>query len=499
MRLRPRAGALIAAAALAGQLLASTPARAERLLFVGDVLLARQVEDEVASRDSDPFRGVRELFASADWVAGNLEGAVGAPSGCDPKLAASGTCFAVPAALLARARGAGFAALSLENNHRADLGDAGRARTRAAVAGAGMSPLTFEGSPAFVRVGSLDVAVIALDRVPDIGGASDALPSVELARKLRLARALAQVTLVSVHWGRELVDWPDASQRAAASWLVEHGADVILGHHPHVVQPAECLAGRPVFYSLGNHLFDQKYPETRRGRIADCRLHGERLRCGALATEAEARSTAPRVVGADGEVDNALAGCAVPLRERLAVSGFTLAAEPTPVRGEPAGTALRGTQGERVWRTRPAPLLSAERMVAGQGDELLFALESHFSPLDGQVAPRPYVYAVSARGLTARWRGSALAWPLADAIVLPSGRVCALHDGRSFVAGTEAAVGAADEARAAHVALYRWNGFGFSAAEEPDQRAACAAAFGVAEVRAVDASAAGGAGPTLSR
>lgn len=480
MRLRARAGALIAATALAGQVLAPVPARAERILFVGDVLLARQVEDEVASRDSDPFRGVRELFASADWVAGNLEGAVGAPSACDPKLAASGTCFAVPAALLASARGAGFAALSLENNHRADLGDAGRARTRAAVAGAGMLPLTFEGSPAFVRVGGLDVAVIAVDRVPDIGGASHALPSVELARRLRLARALAQLTLVSVHWGRELMDWPDASQRAAASWLVDHGADVVLGHHPHVVQPAECVAGRPVFYSLGNHLFDQKYPETRRGRIADCRLQGERLRCGALATEAEARSTAPRLVGAEGEVEAALAGCAVPLRERLAVSGFALAAEPTPVRGEPAGIALRGTQGERAaWRTRPAPLLSAERMRAGEGGELLFALEAHFSPLDGEVAPRPYVYAVSARGLTARWRGSGLAWPLADAIVLPSGLVCALHDGRSFVAGTEAAVGGAEEPRAARVALYRWNGFGFSAAEDPDSRAACAAAFEV--------------------
>lgn len=484
MRLRARACVLIAAGAALAASLAAAPARAERLLFVGDVLLARQVEDQIASRGSDPWRGVRELFAAADWVGGNLEGAVGDPDGCHPQVGASGLCFAVPARLLAPARAAGFAALALENNHRADLGATGRAHSRAAVAEAGMLPLTFEGSPAFVRVGSLDMAVIALDRVPDIAGTSEALPSIELARKLRLAKALAPLTMVSVHWGRELVDWPDVSQREAAEWLVGHGADLIVGHHPHVVQPAECVAGRPVYFSLGNHLFDQKYPETRRGRIADCRFEAGVLRCGAVATEAEPRGTAPRVVGPEPEVAAALAGCPVAARETVSVSGFSLAAEPTRVRGDPGGVAIRGRHGERTWRTRAAPLLSADRLASTEGGELLFALEAHFSPLDGQVAPRPYVYAVSARGLTAKWRGSGLAWPLADAAVLPSGRLCALHDGGSFVeagggeAKAQSGEGAGREAARPHVALYRWNGFGFSAAADPDDETTCAAVFG---------------------
>ncbi|MFN7950653.1 MAG: CapA family protein [bacterium] len=343
-------------------------ARAERLLFVGDVLLSRQVADEIRERGTDPWRHLRGLFAAADWVGGNLEGAVGEPGECNPRLVAAGTCFAVPAALLARVREAGFAALALDNNHRADLRAVGRARTRAAVADSGLLPLTFERSPEFVRVGSLDVAVIALDRVADVEGAIDALPSVELARKLRLARALAQLTLVSVHWGRELVDTPDASQRAAATWLVEHGADVVLGHHPHVVQPSECVSGRPVYFSLGNHLFDQKYPETRRGRIADCSLDGAELRCGALATEAAPRSTTPSLVGVEEDVRAALASCPVPLRERLTVDGHAIRALPTPVRSERLEVALAGGPagavptraptsgargGRRSWRHRP--------------------------------------------------------------------------------------------------------------------------------------------------
>ena len=64
--------------------------------------------------------------------------------------------------------------------------------------------------------------------------------------------------LVSVHWGSELLEWPTSEQRRAARWLIAQGADLIVGHHPHVVRPAECLAGKPGFYSLGNHVFDRR-------------------------------------------------------------------------------------------------------------------------------------------------------------------------------------------------------------------------------------------------
>ncbi len=481
MRVRARPTALIAAVAALAANASST--HAERLLFVGDVLLSRQVEDEVRERGADPWRNLRALFAAADWIGGNLEGAVGERTSCNPRLLPTGTCFAVPASLLRLARAAGFSALTLENNHRADLGADGRTRTNAAVAAAGMLPITFDRSPAFVHVGTIDVAVIALDRVPDADGARDALPSLELARKLRLASSLAAITVVSIHWGRELVNWPDASQRAAATWLVEHGADVIVGHHPHVVQPAECVAGRPVFFSLGNHLFDQKYPETRRGQIADCRLAGDEWRCGALATEALPRSTAPTLVGADDDVGAALAACPLRLRDPLKVNGYTIRAQPTAVESERASVALSGGRAEAGgssrearWQTRGAPLLDATPLpsAADAGDELLFTLEAHPSPLDGRVAPRPYVYAVSARGLTARWRGSGLAWPLLDAIVLPSGHLCALHDSGSFLAPSAPTV---SRSAAPRVALYRWNGFGFSAVEDAGALEACAGRF----------------------
>ena len=64
-------------------------------------------------------------------------------------------------------------------------------------------------------------------------------------------------TVVTVHWGTEYVRTASDPQRHIAQAFVEAGADVVFGHHPHVVQGIETIKGKPVFYSLGNFIFDQ--------------------------------------------------------------------------------------------------------------------------------------------------------------------------------------------------------------------------------------------------
>jgi hypothetical protein len=71
--------------------------------------------------------------------------------------------------------------------------------------------------------------------------------------------------IVSVHWGYEYETRVDPAQRDAADALLEAGADLVIGHHPHVVQVFEVEGERAVAYSLGNFLFDQQQGETRRG------------------------------------------------------------------------------------------------------------------------------------------------------------------------------------------------------------------------------------------
>jgi poly-gamma-glutamate synthesis protein (capsule biosynthesis protein) len=102
----------------------------------------------------------------------------------------------------------------------------------------------------------------------------------------------------------------------------------------------------------------------------------------------------------------------------------------------------------------------------------VFTLERRRSTIDGEDGLRPYVYEVGPKGLVARWRGSALAWPLLDAALLPGrdGLVCALHRRDSFVVLRPDSAGV-------RTAVYRWNGFGFSGVDDATAVAACGELF----------------------
>jgi poly-gamma-glutamate capsule biosynthesis protein CapA/YwtB (metallophosphatase superfamily) len=78
-------------------------------------------------------------------------------------------------------------------------------------------------------------------------------------RAVRELRPRVDWLVVQLHWGTELCQLPSPAQRRRARRLVEAGADLILGHHPHVLQPMEMIDGVPVFYSLGNFLFSDMY------------------------------------------------------------------------------------------------------------------------------------------------------------------------------------------------------------------------------------------------
>ncbi|HEY6305224.1 MAG TPA: CapA family protein [Candidatus Angelobacter sp.] len=96
--------------------------------------------------------------------------------------------------------------------------------------------------------------------------------------------------------------------------MVEEGADLILGHHPHVIQRPECVSGRPVFFSLGNHVFDQANPKTKEGMIADCRIYAGRLRCQEIRTHTGPGTAIPVLAEPDGKSNAALATCTPKVR-----------------------------------------------------------------------------------------------------------------------------------------------------------------------------------------
>jgi poly-gamma-glutamate synthesis protein (capsule biosynthesis protein) len=450
-----------------------------RLLFTGDILLSRQVRREIELTGRSPWDPFANLFRSATWVAGNLEGAVGTGEGCIPTDSDS-PCFDVPASLIPLLSNAGFRAIGVANNHSFDLGSAGRTATRKALRIAGLEALSFEDSPLFATVGPHAIAIVAFSTVPGRDGSRIEIPSTVLRQKLRLARSFAELVIVYVHWGSELIDWPNAEQRDAAGWLIRNGTDLIVGHHPHVVQTPECVLGRPVFFSLGNHVFDQKYPETKEGLIADCRVRHSVLTCGGISTSTPPGSAMPQLSSAAVPVRaDDLRACPVNLTRPVTVNGFSLRGRTMDGGDHQSSYIIEGTrEGIHPWLSQALPLISAEagKLAGSNGPEYLFTLQEHPSSIDDEEGVRPYVYEALAGGLVARWRGSALAWPLLDATLLPEGDgvLCALHRRDSFLVLQPKATGV-------RTAAYRWNGFGFSGIDDTGTLARCRSVFGASE------------------
>ena len=83
------------------------------------------------------------------------------------------------------------------------------------------------------------------------------LANSNLIEQVRALSKSGALVFVSLHWGTEYFSTPSEGQKRTARALIDAGASAILGHHPHVAQTVETYRGRPIFYSLGNFLFDK--------------------------------------------------------------------------------------------------------------------------------------------------------------------------------------------------------------------------------------------------
>jgi poly-gamma-glutamate synthesis protein (capsule biosynthesis protein) len=93
---------------------------------------------------------------------------------------------------------------------------------------------------------------------------------------LEQARAGAEVVVVTMHWGVEYQERPSPRQRELARLMAANGADIIIGHHPHVLQTIEYIGSTAVFYSLGNLFFDQRQPERSQAILVRVHLQAGR-------------------------------------------------------------------------------------------------------------------------------------------------------------------------------------------------------------------------------
>ena len=243
------------------------------LVAVGDILMH---EDVKAAATQDPggfpalWADLVPLFQGADLAFGNLETPV-APTSGRPGVPFQ---FNAPATLPAALRASGFTVLSTANNHAFDQGAKGvretleRLRAERLVAlGSGEDRAQAEVTHILERQG-IRVAFLGFTDLFNLDlnqratepwvRPLDLEPALQAVRE---ARGRAEVVVVSVHWGNEYQHLPTKRQRDIARALVGAGCDLLLGHHPHVLQPVEVVEaeGRKalVAYSLGNFISNQ--------------------------------------------------------------------------------------------------------------------------------------------------------------------------------------------------------------------------------------------------
>ena len=241
-----------------------TPPPAITIAAVGDLMFARDVTTLMQQHGAAyPFERVLSLFAGADLLIGNLEGTFTDRGEALEKY----YTFRTPPALAATLTLAGFDAVSLANNHSYDFGLTGLEDTIAALAAAGIAAFGAGLSeaqayaPALLSVEGVRVALLGFDDIGETRFAAGDQPGVARAAQASLAAieraaALADYVIVSLHAGAEYSPQPTAWQREFARGAIDAGADVVIGHHPHVLQPWERYAGGLIIYSLGNFVFD---------------------------------------------------------------------------------------------------------------------------------------------------------------------------------------------------------------------------------------------------
>ncbi|MFC1963384.1 CapA family protein [Chloroflexota bacterium] len=262
----------------------TSPEASATLIAVGDIMLGentlclgRGVGSVIKNRGASyPFLQVASILGQGDIVFGNLE-AVLSNNGINKKVLNSLHLRATPEAVEGL-KYAGFNILSLANNHALEHGQEALDETANIllendIKHVGVDTNTTKArEPLVMHVKGIAIAFLSYCLVPDKTAYISIKDPEEIYPDVRKARADADIVVVSLHWGNEYIQWPSPAQIKLAHQVIDSGANVILGHHPHVLQGIERYHNGVIAYSLGNFIFDMWQEKTRRSVILKLRL-----------------------------------------------------------------------------------------------------------------------------------------------------------------------------------------------------------------------------------
>lgn len=243
------------------------------ITFTGDILLDRGVRQFVEHRSVDklfsPF--VDSVFQSSDLVVANLE----CPATKIRQPAFKQYIFRAEPEWLQTLKAHGITHLNLANNHSVDQGRIGLADTKKNIQETGMipvgagdnmqeaaQPVLLASTPRNVYLlTSLQMPLENFSYLPDKTSVShEDLDSLKTRVRQLKEKDPCCYIIVSLHWGGEHTLRPVPLQRQQAHQLIDAGVDALICHHTHTLQTIEQYQGKPIYYSIGNFIFDQKKP-----------------------------------------------------------------------------------------------------------------------------------------------------------------------------------------------------------------------------------------------
>lgn len=232
----------------------------KRILFVGDIMLDRGVEYHMEENGFDyPFQKISDFLNEFDFVVANLEG----PIMRNPPYFESGSLkFAFAQETAKSLYDANIGLVSLANNHTLNVQRQGLEETKEILK---ENNIGFTGDP--IECGK--EFVFEKDGIMFLGfnkTFSFNCTDQEIAETIRQAKT-EKPLFVYIHWGEEYIP-KTSNQQSLAYLMIDSGADLVIGSHPHIIQEYEEYNKKMIFYSLGNFVFDQYFSEETQESLA---------------------------------------------------------------------------------------------------------------------------------------------------------------------------------------------------------------------------------------
>ena len=235
----------------------STATSSVTILAFGDMMLDRSVRKNINEKGNDyPFKKIKSFLAGNDIVVVNAEGSFASRTSKTLNIPDAPLLFTFNPHILPTLKDLGFTLFGQANNHALNFGRSALKESEKNIEAAGMfwfgDPRNDENYTFNTEIRGQKIAFVGYNQFTPGEMAT-------VTEAIKRAKRTGAFTIVYSHWGNEYEGGIVEEQKLAAYSFIENGADVVIGHHPHVIEPIELYKDKVIFYSLGNFVFDQSF------------------------------------------------------------------------------------------------------------------------------------------------------------------------------------------------------------------------------------------------